>query len=144
MKLPRRLAIAIALLSLTAAAAEEIAIREDESVFAVVTHKGGFAASQAHNHLIAATGYEATLVFDPAEPLAHCAAVIQVDEDLQPPANNLATLAIVDVRNEADAARIVFAPWIVQTLLCGGVACCHYRLATSNTGPRVYDAALKK
>ena len=50
--------------------AEEVALRADESTVAVVTHKGGFAAAKAHNHLIVAEGYEATLVFDPESPLA--------------------------------------------------------------------------
>ena len=65
-----RLAIVAALFLPTPAAAEEIAIRDADSVLAVITHKGGFAASKAHNHLIAADARAAQLVFDPAEPLA--------------------------------------------------------------------------
>ena len=50
--------------------AEEVEIEADDSIIAVITHKGGFAAKRAHNHLIAASGYEAELSFDAAAPLA--------------------------------------------------------------------------
>lgn len=49
--------------------AEDVKIAPDESIFAVVTHKGGFASGMAHNHLIAAADYRASLSFDPAAPL---------------------------------------------------------------------------
>lgn len=52
------------------AAAAEYRIVPDESIIAVVTHKAGIAAGLAHDHLIAATGYEADLRFDPADPSA--------------------------------------------------------------------------
>jgi len=52
------------------ASSDAFAVVEAESVFAVVTHKGGFAARLAHNHLIVASGYEVELVFDEADPLA--------------------------------------------------------------------------
>ena len=68
MKSVRRLAFLTAVLAAAPAAAEEIDIREAESILAVITHKGGFAASKAHNHLIAATGYRAELTLDPADP----------------------------------------------------------------------------
>jgi len=48
-------------LSAQAPPGEELRVAEGESVFAVVTHKGGFAAGLAHNHLIAAGGYAVTL-----------------------------------------------------------------------------------
>lgn len=70
MKPVRRLALLAAVFAFTPAAAEEIAIRDKESVLAIITHKGGFAAGRAHNHLIVAAGYEAQLGLDPAEPLA--------------------------------------------------------------------------
>ncbi len=50
------------------AAPEPFQVVEAESVFAVVTHKGGFAARLAHNHLITANGYESELVFDESDP----------------------------------------------------------------------------
>ncbi len=40
------------------------------SLFAVVTHKAGFAAGLGHEHLVAAGGAKARLDFDPAAPLA--------------------------------------------------------------------------
>jgi len=39
------------------------------SVIAVVTHKGGFAAGRAHDHLVVASTFEATLALDPARAL---------------------------------------------------------------------------
>ena len=42
----------------------------DESVFSVITDKGGIAASRAHRHLVVATGYRAELTFDPEDPTA--------------------------------------------------------------------------
>ena len=58
------------LLASPALAADEIEIVTDDSLVAVITHKGGFAAKRAHNHLIAAAGYEASLHFEPSEPQA--------------------------------------------------------------------------
>lgn len=42
----------------------------EESVFAVVTEKDGFAARLAHNHLIVAGDYTVTLEYDAARPTA--------------------------------------------------------------------------
>lgn len=42
----------------------------DESVFAVVTEKAGFAARLAHNHLIVAGDYDVSLRFDTERPQA--------------------------------------------------------------------------
>ena len=64
------LAVFAVLLDGAPLSAEEIDIRQHDSIIAVVTHKAGFAAAKAHNHLIAATGYQATLVFDEEAPLA--------------------------------------------------------------------------
>jgi hypothetical protein len=41
------------------ARADEYRILPDQSVFAIVTHKAGFAAGKAHNHVIAASNYKA-------------------------------------------------------------------------------------
>lgn len=67
---PRRLLAGLPWMLAASLAAEEIAIRPEESVLAVVTHKGGFAAGRAHDHLIAAPAREAALAFDPRAPLA--------------------------------------------------------------------------
>src|SRR5690606_9118731 len=58
---PMRLdCIAVAALSLlNTAAAQEYEIDKDETVFAVVTHKGGIASALAHNHFIFPVQYEA-------------------------------------------------------------------------------------
>lgn len=40
----------------------------DESDLVVVTHRGGFASGMAHDHVIAASGYEAHLEFAPEDP----------------------------------------------------------------------------
>ncbi len=42
----------------------------EESILSIVTHKAGVAAGLAHNHLVAASDYEAELTFDPASPAA--------------------------------------------------------------------------
>ncbi len=68
--------------AVTPAGGEELVIREQDSVLAVLTHKGGFAASKAHNHLIAAPISGAELVFDPAEPLATSFALDVAARDL--------------------------------------------------------------
>lgn len=57
-----------ALLIILPSAAAEIEIDESASIVAVVTHKAGLGASQAHDHLAAATGYQASLELDPAAP----------------------------------------------------------------------------
>jgi len=46
----------------------EYEVIPEESVFAIGTHKAGFAAGWAHNHLIVASDYTARLVFDAADP----------------------------------------------------------------------------
>ncbi len=66
----RPLLAASIILAAPVAAAEDVAIHTEDSIFAVITHKGGFASGVAHNHLIAATGHQAELDFDPAAPLA--------------------------------------------------------------------------
>ncbi|MEE8137402.1 MAG: YceI family protein [Thermoanaerobaculia bacterium] len=50
------------------AAATAWQVEQEASLLAVVTHKGGFAAGLAHDHLVAASSYEARLEFDPASP----------------------------------------------------------------------------
>lgn len=40
-------------------------IDKPKSIFGIITHKGGYAAALAHNHLVFAREYEATLTFDP-------------------------------------------------------------------------------
>jgi polyisoprenoid-binding protein YceI len=40
-------------------------IDKSKSIFGIITHKGGYAAALAHNHLIFAQDYQATLIFDP-------------------------------------------------------------------------------
>jgi hypothetical protein len=45
--------------------AAELRIRPQESILAVVTHKAGLASGLAHNHLVAATGYDVDFAFDP-------------------------------------------------------------------------------
>ena len=46
----------------------ELLIDQPSSVLAVVTHKAGAAARLAHNHLIVAADYAASLTYDPARP----------------------------------------------------------------------------
>lgn len=57
-----------ALVSVTPLLAGSFEIVPEESILAIVTHKGGMAAGMAHNHLVAASGYRADLAFDPASP----------------------------------------------------------------------------
>ena len=45
----------------TVSSAAELRIVEAESIFAVVTHKAGFASGRAHNHFITAGTYKARL-----------------------------------------------------------------------------------
>lgn len=51
------------------AEAARLEIVPEESLVAVVTHRGGVAGGLAHDHLVAATNYAANLTFDPATPL---------------------------------------------------------------------------
>lgn len=46
------------------ASAREYSIDRSQSIFAVLTHKGGFAAQLAHNHFVFANDYEENLFFD--------------------------------------------------------------------------------
>jgi hypothetical protein len=50
--------------------AGEYRIVPEQSVFAIVTHRGGLAGGAAHNHFITASNYTARLAFDTSEPLA--------------------------------------------------------------------------
>ena len=63
------LAIAL-MLTMPDLAAEEIEISADDSIFAVITHKAGLASGVAHNHLVTAADYQATLGFDDGAPLS--------------------------------------------------------------------------
>ena len=68
---------------------EPFEVVEAESVFAVVTHKGGFAARLAHNHLIVASGYDVELTFDESDPMATAFAFsAPVDQLLVDPAES--------------------------------------------------------
>ena len=49
-------------------AASEWRVDREASLLAVVTHKGGFAAGLAHDHLVAATVYSVRLEFEPDSP----------------------------------------------------------------------------
>lgn len=61
--------IAPALLALAyASGAAEYEVVKDESVFAVVTHKGGLAARLAHNHLVQAGQYDVEFSMDADNP----------------------------------------------------------------------------
>jgi hypothetical protein len=51
----------LTLLPLAGARAAELGVVREHTVFAVVTHKAGFASKRAHDHFIAARGYEARL-----------------------------------------------------------------------------------
>jgi hypothetical protein len=76
---PARLStLALALLALVAAAPTTTPARAagppvwridpERSLFAVLTHRAGFASGLAHDHLIVARGAETSLGFDPADP----------------------------------------------------------------------------
>ena len=56
---------------------------------------------------------------------AHRTAVVQIDENLEPPTDDLMTFAILDIGNKADAARIVLAAWIIKTQSMGGTVSGH-------------------
>lgn len=62
-----KIAALLAMLLPGPARAGDVAVAP-ESVFAVVTMKGGAAAGLAHNHFMAATKPEVKLTFDPASP----------------------------------------------------------------------------
>ena len=55
----------LSLLPLGPAGAGELSFLWDESVFAIVTHKAGFASGRAHDHFVAAHGYKARLEGEP-------------------------------------------------------------------------------
>ena len=79
------LPMAAALAALALAAAESGAAgvggTAEDSVLAVVTHKGGIAGGLAHEHLVVARQVEGELEFSPAAPLAtRFRAVIAADE----------------------------------------------------------------
>ncbi|MEE8525078.1 MAG: hypothetical protein V3T72_14170 [Thermoanaerobaculia bacterium] len=63
--------------------AGEVEIDASRSIIAVVTHKGGVAASQAHNHLAVAADYRVRLTFDPERPLAAGFELELASEDLE-------------------------------------------------------------
>ncbi len=60
----------VALPASAAEGASQMKIDPEASVFAVVTHKAGLAARLAHNHLVVAGDFEASLGFDPENPKA--------------------------------------------------------------------------
>lgn len=64
----RRLLLIAVLLAAPPATAASYEIDAGESLFAVVTRKAGFAAGLAHDHLIVAGDYTASLEFLPDEP----------------------------------------------------------------------------
>ncbi len=66
----RRLFLVLLIAAPNPIAAQEVEISAGDSILAVITHKAGFASGAAHNHLVAATEYQATLAFDAAAPLA--------------------------------------------------------------------------
>ena len=47
---------------------------------------------------------------------AHGAAMVQIEQNLQTHPDNVMRLAAFDVGHEADAARVMFIPGVVQTL----------------------------
>ena len=49
--------------------AADYKILRAQSVFVIVTHKGGFAAGAAHNHVVAASGYKARFELEESNPL---------------------------------------------------------------------------
>lgn len=63
-----RIVTVLAVLAATPLLAEELEVVPEDSILAIVTHKTGMASGLAHNHLVAATGYDARLVFDPLAP----------------------------------------------------------------------------
>lgn len=53
---------------LTQTGPADYAVVHDQSVFAVITDKGGIAAAAAHRHLVVAPTYDVKLTFDEADP----------------------------------------------------------------------------
>lgn len=64
------LLLAATTLAAGAAAAAEWRLDPARSVFAVLTHKAGFAARLAHDHVVVAVGAKTALDFDPERPQA--------------------------------------------------------------------------
>lgn len=60
----------------------EYSVVQDQSVFAVITDKGGIAAAKAHRHLVVATAYDVQLSFDQANPAATSFLFTTRSEDL--------------------------------------------------------------
>jgi len=56
--------VVYALGSLCGLHAAELSVRTEDSILAVITHKAGFAAGLAHDHLVAAGTYDAKLAFE--------------------------------------------------------------------------------
>ncbi|NNM32697.1 MAG: YceI family protein [Gemmatimonadetes bacterium] len=54
----------------------------DESLFAVVTHRGGLAGSLAHNHFVTADEYLANFAYDPVDPTRSTLRFSTLVEDL--------------------------------------------------------------
>lgn len=50
--------------------AADYRVLTERSVFVIVTHKGGFAAGAAHNHVVAASRYEARFWLEESKPLS--------------------------------------------------------------------------
>ena len=65
----RSLLILAVVLAASPTLAEEAEISVGDSIFAVITHKAGVASGVAHNHMVAAAGYQAKLSFDESAPL---------------------------------------------------------------------------
>ena len=66
----RGLSLAVLACACQSLPAATFRVLPEESYFLVVTHKGGFAAGLAHDHLVAANGYVAHLAFDPDDPVS--------------------------------------------------------------------------
>ncbi len=65
----------------SAAHAESLRVVAEESVFAVITHKGGFGSGLAHNHLVVARSPEVELEFDAENPLeTRFSVAVEVDD----------------------------------------------------------------
>ena len=58
----------LSLLLISVAAPETLKVNEADSIFAIVIHRAGVAASLAHNHLICASSYKSEAAFDPEHP----------------------------------------------------------------------------
>lgn len=60
--------LAVALVAAASGWSAEYTVVPEESVFAIVTHRAGVASAMAHNHIVAASDYEASLTYEPEEP----------------------------------------------------------------------------